>query len=84
MYENLNEIVAEQGETLNKIEDNFTVSKGNTKRTVDELRKALKNEKTIKERLCGCDFGIMCLSLWFIIAIIFFSIDLLLSSFKTE
>ena len=31
MYENLNLIVAEQGETLNRIEDNTAFTKHNTK-----------------------------------------------------
>jgi len=78
MYETLNEIVQEQGETLTKIEDNCVVTRGNTKNAVKELQKALKNEKTIRDRICGCDFGIMCLSIWFIVAIIFFTIDLFL------
>lgn len=75
MYETLNEIVQEQGETLNKIEDNVVCTKSNTAKTVSELKKALKNEGTIRERLCACDFGVMCLSVWFIIAVVFFMID---------
>lgn len=79
MYETLNEIVQEQGETLNKIEDNFTVTRGNTKKTVEELHKTLANEKTIRERICGCDFSIMCLTIWFIVAVVFFGIDVILA-----
>jgi t-SNARE complex subunit (syntaxin) len=76
MYETLNEIVQEQGETLNKIEDNVVCTKVNTGKTVTELQKALANEKTIRDRLCGCDFGVMCLSLWFVVAMLFFLIDM--------
>jgi t-SNARE complex subunit (syntaxin) len=42
MYETLNEIVVEQGETLNRIEDNFHQTRTHTKKTVDELKKTLK------------------------------------------
>ncbi len=76
MYQTLNEIVVEQGETMNKIEDNIVVSKQNTKKTVQELAKALNSEKSIRDRICGCDFGMMCLSIWFIVAVFFLLIDL--------
>ena len=49
MYENLNQIVAEQGETLTRLEHNVYSSKHNTKGTVKELRKTLKNEKGIRD-----------------------------------
>ncbi len=78
MYETLNEIVQEQGETLTKIEDNCVVTKTNTKKTVQELTKTLSMEKTIRERLCGFDFGIMCLTVWVVVAFVFFFIDLML------
>jgi len=39
MYETLNEIVQEQGETMNKIESNVTHAKINTSHTVKELSK---------------------------------------------
>ena len=83
MYENLNQIVAEQGETLNRLEDNVSYTKHNTKKTVSELRSAHSNEKSIRDQLCGCDFGIMCLAIWFMMAIIFFGIDVSLPSFKS-
>lgn len=35
MYENLNQIVHEQGETLNRLEDNVGGTKTNTKKTVE-------------------------------------------------
>ena len=75
----LNEIVAEQGETLNRIEDNFFQTKTNTKKTVDELKKTLKNEKTVKEKIMSCDTSVMCLSVWFIVACAFFLIDMTIS-----
>jgi t-SNARE complex subunit (syntaxin) len=61
---------------MNKIEDNIVVSKQNTKKTVQELAKALNSEKSIRDRICGCDFGMMCLSIWFIVAVLFLLIDL--------
>ena len=84
MYVTLNEIVAEQGETLTRIEDNFANTRVNTKKTVKELKKTLDSEKTIREKLCGCDFGIMCLTIWFVAAFLFFSLDLLITSPKIE
>ena len=83
MYENLNEIVKQQGETLNRLEDNVSYTKHNTKKTVEELRETLNNEKSIRDQLCGCDFGIMCLSIWFIIAVIFLGIDMSMPSFNS-
>ena len=49
MYENLNHIVAEQGETLTRLEDNILSSRNNTKKTVEELKKTLKNEKSVRD-----------------------------------
>lgn len=79
MYETLNEIVVEQGETLTRIGDNFSSARQNTKKAVTELKKTLTGEKNIRDRLCGCDFGIMCLSMWFIVALVFFFLDLVIS-----
>jgi t-SNARE complex subunit (syntaxin) len=76
MYQTLNQIVDQQGDTMNKIEENILVSKSNTKKTVQELAKALNAEKSIRERIFGCDFGMMCLSIWFIVAVLFLMIDL--------
>ncbi len=84
MYETLNEIVVEQGETLNRIEDNFRSTKHNTKGTVEELKKTLMREKSLRDRIMSCDFSVMCLGIWFIVAFVFFTLDLLLSSFKVE
>jgi t-SNARE complex subunit (syntaxin) len=75
MYETLNEIVQEQGETLTKIETNVSHTKRNTSQTVKELQKTLKLQTSGSE-VCGRDFGLMCLSVWFIVALFFFLIDL--------
>lgn len=64
------------------MEDNTGSTKVNTKKAVEELKSALRNEKSVRDRLCGCDFGIMCLSVWFIVAVVFFMLDLSLASFK--
>jgi len=40
------------------------------------LKQALKAEKSVRDRLCGCDFGIMCLVIWFVIALLFFFVDI--------
>jgi t-SNARE complex subunit (syntaxin) len=49
MYENLNMIVAEQGETLTRLEDNVCYTKHTTKKAVEELKGALSNEKSIRD-----------------------------------
>ncbi|CDW85647.1 vam3 target membrane receptor (t-snare) [Stylonychia lemnae] len=84
MYNQLNEIVVEQGETLTRIEDNFVQSKVNTKKTVKELQKTLSKEKTLKDKIMSCDLQVMCLSIWFIVACTFFFIDLSIASPKVE
>ena len=61
---------------MNKIEENILVSKSNTKKTVQELAKALNSEKSIRERIFGCDFPMMCLSVWFVVALVFLLVDL--------
>lgn len=66
--------------TLNRLEDNVVTTKINSHKTVQELRTTLFNEKSIRDRLCGCDFGIMCLTIWFIVAVVFFLLDLSVSS----
>lgn len=76
MYETLNEIVQEQGETLTKIEDNVGATKHNTGKTVTELQKALRGEKAVGERMCGMDFGMLCLAIWGVVAIVFLIIDM--------
>lgn len=84
MYETLNEIVEEQGETLNRMEDNFRSTRQNTKGTVEELKKTLMREKNLKERIMSCDFSVMCLGVWFIVAFVFFTLDLILASLKID
>lgn len=67
--------MAEQGETLTRLEDNVCNTKFNTKKAVDEIRTTLRNDKKFRDRICGCDMGIMCLSVWFIVAVVFFLLD---------
>lgn len=51
MFSSLNEIVSQQGQTLNRLEDNMLDTKGNTGETVIELTQTVKNESpTITER----------------------------------
>ena len=76
MYQTLNEIVQEQGVTLNKIEENCAATKQNTKKTVSELHTALGLEKS--RRLCGQELSVVCLGLWFAVAMLFFMVDFLL------
>lgn len=75
MYATLNEIVQEQGETLNKIEDNCAQTKNNTKETVSELQKALSFHKTLRDRIQQGDMSILCLAIWVLVALTFFSMD---------
>ena len=75
MQATINELVEMQGEQLNEAHDNVSVTKGNTKSAASELRRALANEKTIRDQICGCDCGIMCLLVWFCITLVFFFID---------
>ena len=52
MFQNLNEIVMQQGQTLNKFEDNIQETNKNTQESVLELKQAVKNESpTLAERL---------------------------------
>ena len=47
MYKDINEIVDKQGQTLTRIEDNTVDTKDNIVEAKNEIKKALKNEKTI-------------------------------------
>ncbi len=44
MFSNLNEIVSQQSQTLNRLEDNMIDTKKNTGQTVIELAEAQHNE----------------------------------------
>lgn len=73
MYKNLNDLVDQQGETLHRIQDNVVESKVNSKGTLKEMKKALKNEGTLKEKLASGDCSIMCLAIWFaVVALMFY------------
>ena len=79
MFKSLNEIVAQQGETLNRLEDNIVDTKANTGDTVSELKEAVKLEKpTISERVSqpiGSDLSTTCVLVWFFFAFVMFLID---------
>lgn len=79
MFKSLNEIVSQQGQTLNRFEDNIIDTKHNTGETVIELTEALKNEgSTISERMTapiGRDFSTTCVVIWFVFAFAMFLID---------
>jgi t-SNARE complex subunit (syntaxin) len=80
MFQSLNDIVVQQGQTLNRLEDNICDAKGNTKDTVSELKEALKNESpSLGERLANPgrtnDLSTTCVLIWFIFALLMFLID---------
>lgn len=79
MFQSLNEIVNQQGQSLDRLENNIIDSKQNTKETVDELKEAVKNEKpNIQERVSqpiGSDLSTTCVLIWFFFALIMFLID---------
>lgn len=79
MFSSLNEIVSQQGQTLNRLEDNLMDTKANTSETVIELTETVKNESsTISERVSqpiGQDMTTTCVTVWFIFAIAMFVID---------
>ena len=78
MFKNLNEIVSQQGQVLNRLEDNIVDTKDNTKDTVIELQETIKNEApTIQERITapGSDLSTTCVMLWFFFALVMFCID---------
>ena len=79
MYTNLSEIVSKQGETLNHLENNVGQTKNNTGGAVTEMRRTLSTEKSLRDKVGTCDTGIMCLAIWFIVAVVFFGLDLGLS-----
>lgn len=79
IFQNLNELVVQQGETLTRLEDNLLDTKGNTGDTVDQLKQAVKNEKpNLSERVSsplGSDLSTTCLVVWFFFAFIMFLVD---------
>lgn len=79
MFGSLNELVSQQGQTLNRLEDNIIDTKDNTKGTVIELTETVKNEGgTLAERVTtplGADMSTTCVVMWFIFAFAMFCID---------
>ena len=76
MYQNLNELVDQQGETLHRIQDNVCDARGNTKGTLKEMKQSLRNEGTLGDKLRSGDTSIMCLAIWFTVVAIMFYFDL--------
>ena len=73
MYKNLNELVDQQGVTLHRIRDNVSDSKINSKGTLKDMKKALKNEGSLKDKLQNGDCSLMCLAIWFgVVALLFY------------
>ena len=54
-------------------------SKSNSKATLKDMKKALKNEGTLKDKLANGDCSIMCLAIWFMIVVLMFYFDLQVS-----
>jgi len=76
MYKNLNELVDQQGNTLNRINENVVDSGANSKATLKDMKKALHNEGTLQEKLAQGDCSLVCLVIWFAIVAIMFYFDL--------
>ena len=79
MYSNLNDLVDQQGKTLHRINDNVVDSKVNTKNTLKDMKKALKNEGTLKDKLAGGDISVMCLAIWASIVVLMIYFDMQVS-----
>ena len=79
MYKNLNELVDQQGITLNRINDNVVDSKSNSKATLKDMKRALKNEGSLKEKLAQGDCSLVCLAIWFAIVLIMLYCDVQVS-----
>jgi hypothetical protein len=71
--------VDQQGVTLTRIEDNVAESQFNTKEMHNELKKALMNEKSLKQRFKEGDFSLNCLVFLFGFVVIMSIIDFLLN-----
>ena len=84
MYKNLNELVDQQGTTLHRINDNVVDSRANSKGTLKEMKKALKNEGTLRDKVASGDCSIMCLAIWFCVVVLMFYFDLQVSPEKHD
>ena len=67
---------------MNRINDNVVDSKGNTKATLKDMKKSLKNEGTLKDKLANGDCSVMCLAIWFAVVVLMFYFDLQVSPTK--
>lgn len=76
MYRNLNDLVDQQGKTLQRVNDNVVESKMNSGATLKDMKKANKNEGTLKEKLASGDCSVLCLAIWFGIVVLMFYFDL--------
>ena len=76
LYKNLNDLVDQQGETLHRIQDNVVDSKSNSKATLKDMNKALKNEGTFKDKLASGDCSMLCLAIWFTVVVLMFYFDM--------
>lgn len=79
MYKNLNELVDQQGVTLNRINDNVVDSKVNSKATLKDMKRALKNEGTLQDKLASGDCSLVCLAIWFGIVVVMLYCDMQVS-----
>jgi len=80
MYKNLNDLVDQQGETLHRINDNVSDSKMNSNGTLKDMKKALRNEGSLKEKLASGDCSLMCLAIWFGVVALMFYFDMQVST----
>ena len=53
----------------------MTESRVNSKEAHTEMKKALSNEPTLREKLIGGDCGVSCLVVWFLIVVVMFAVD---------
>lgn len=77
LYENINEIVQQQGITLNRIEGNVVSGKQNVSEAKKEMQKATKNTQTksLIERLRQGETGMVSLMVCFVFVVILFWVD---------
>ena len=62
--------------TLHRINDNVVDSKANSKATLKDMKRALKNEGTMKDKMAQGDCSMMCLAIWFGIVAVMFYFDM--------
>ena len=54
-------------------------SGGNTKSAKKEMVRALKNERTLKDKVKNGDCSIMCLLIWFFVVVVMLFVDIQMS-----